>query len=342
MHENSKEIIGYIEGNDCRICGTKLLPFCFVHVGKKEMVMSSDIGFILTDEQKNNLHTVFQTWEWQYNIERSIQDINNPIVLSESDWTMQEECAVQAVQEIKLETVIASSIEEWQNKMPESVIPDSKPLAKKICYKWILEPPTLPEDAIKHKLYEQWDRFSEKFSAELSDLKKGIDVFSSEMGQNKDVSKIVVNQRLSSIEDKRLKIENEIGPTIDTVTTHDMVEKFMSIKQDFVGLENDNIGTQEREVNELEIQNKKKPMSKKKQKKQERKNRKNELEPTQKPDASKNVVLSELVPRRAIPSIGTLYEKGNASYLTIQSVDQIDEGNIIAKQYHAILVAERR
>jgi hypothetical protein len=342
LHENSKEIIGYIEGNDCRICGTKLLPFCFVHVGKKEMVMSSDIGFILTDEQKNNLHTVFQTWEWQYNIERSIQDINNPIVLSESDWTMQEECVVQEVQEIELETVIAPSIEEWQNEMPESVIPDSKLLAKKICYKWILEPPTLPEDAIKHKLYEQWDRFSEKFSVELSDLKKGIDTFRSDMGENKDVSKIVVNQQLSSIEDKCLKIENNIGSTIDTVTAHDMAEKFMSIKQDFVDLENYNIGTQEREVNELEIQNMKKPLSKKKQRKQEKKKRKNELEVAQKPDASKIVVLSELVPRRAIPPIGTLYEKGNTSYLTIQFVDQIDEGNIIAKQYHAILVAERR
>lgn len=342
LHEDSKEIIGYLEGNDCKICGTKLLPFCFANVGKREMVMSSDIGFILTDKQKTNLHTVLQTWEWQYYIERSIQDINNPIVLSESDWTMQEECKVQEVQEIELETVIASSIEEWQNKIPESVIPDSKPLAKKICYKWILEPPTLPEDAIKHKLYEQWDRFSEKFSAELSDLKKGIDVFSSEMGQNKDVSKIVVNQRLSSIEDKRLKIENKIGPTIDTATAHDMAEKFMSIKQDFVGLENDIVESQEHEVNELEIQNTKKPLSKKKQRKQDKKNRKNELEATQKPDASKNVVLSELVPRRAIPLIGTLYEKGNTSYLTIQSVDQIDEGNIIAKQYHAILVAERR
>ena len=342
LHEDSKEIIGYIEGNDCRICGTKLLPFCFANVGNREMVMSSDLGFILTDKQKTNLHTVFQTWELQYNIERSIQDVNNPIILSESDWTMQEECEVKEVQEIELETVIASSIEDWQNKIPESVIPDSKPLAKKICYKWILEPPTLPEDAIKHKLYEQWDSFSEKFSAELSDLKKGIDVFSSEMGQNKDVSKIVVNQRLSSIEDKRLKIENKIGPTIDTATAHDMAEKFMSIKQDFVGLENDIVESQEREVNELEIQNIKKPMSKKKQRKQEKKNRKNELEATQKPDASKNVVLSELVPRRAIPPIGTLYEKGNASYLTIQYVDQIDEGNIIAKQYHATLVTERR
>ncbi len=342
LHENSKEIIGYIEGNDCKIYGTKLLPFCFAHVGKREMVMSSDIGFILTDEQKNNLHTVFQTWKWQYHLERSVHDINDPIILSESDWTMQEECEVQEVKDIELETVIAPSIEEWQNEMPRSVIPDSNPLAKKVCYKWILEPPTLPEDAMKHKVYGQWDGFSEKFSTELFDLKKRIDTFSSGMDGNKGVSKILVNQQLSSIEDRRLKIENKIGPTIDIATANDMVEKFMSIKQDFADLENDNIGTQERDVNELEIQNTKKPMSKKKQRKQEKKNRKNELEATQKPDASKNVVLSELVPRRAIPLIGTLYEKGNTSYLTIQYVDQIDEGNIVAKQYHATLVAERR
>ena len=58
LHEDSKEIIGYLEGNDCKICGTKLLPFCFANVGKREMVMSSDIGFILTDKQKTNLHHV--------------------------------------------------------------------------------------------------------------------------------------------------------------------------------------------------------------------------------------------------------------------------------------------
>lgn len=342
VHEESKKIIESIKGNNCKICGTKLLPFCFAHAGMSEMVMSSDIGFILTDEQKNNIHTIFKTWEWQYHQKGFIQDIDNPIILSESDWTAQEVREVQEIQEIELETVIAPSIEDWQNEMPESLIPDSNPLSKKIHYKWTLKPPTLPEDARKHKLYEQWDSFSEKFDTELSDLKKGIEAFHSEIDEDKGVSKILVNKKLSAIEDRRLQIEKIMGATIDTATAPDMVEKLMSIKQDFADLENENAGTQEHEENELEIQNKKKPLSNKQRKKQEKRNRKNELEATQKQDISNNVVLAELVPRRAIPPIGTLYEKGNTSYLTIQSVDQIDEGNMIAKQYHATLVAERR
>ena len=341
VHDNSKNIIESIEENDCKICGTKLLPFCFAHVGMREILMSSDMGFILTDDQKDNLNTAFQMWQWQYQPEGLIQDINRPIILSESDWTTLEKHEVQEVKDIKLEDVIAPSFEDWQNERPESEIPDSKHLAKRTCYRWTLKPPTLPEDARRHKLYGQWDRFSDKLNAELSELKKEMNTFHTKLDENKSLSNIIVKQKLSTIEGSLLQIEKEVEPTINTGTATDIVETFMSIKQDFLDLISKDGTSQEGEENELEVQKKNKSKSKKKQKNRN-KNSKNELEATRKPDDSKNTTLSELIPRKPIPPIGTLYERGNTSYLTIQYVDQIDEGSVIAKQYHATLVAEQR
>lgn len=329
VHEKSKNILEYFEGDGCDIFGTDLLPFCLAKVGMKEMVMSSDVGFILTHKQKDYLHNLFQLWQWQYRSEKLIKDVYHPIILNESDWTKAEIQDAKDFQQIKLGNVISPSIEDWQNFKPENKIPELKPLAKKICYKWTLEPPSLPEGSKKHKLYDMWDYFSKELNREISELKKVIDIYRSDKG-NKGITKITTNKKLSEIEGRITQIEKELNDISDTSIATDIIKRLNLLKQDLSKFNSENKDEGKLEENELETLNKSKHQSKK---------RTNELEALRKNNKSNNVDLSNKVPSRSIPSIGMLYENGNNSYLVIRYIDEIEEGVRIAKEYHAKLVA---
>jgi len=288
------------------------MPFCCIGLDKY-ILFKEDIGFILTDEQKNSFLNTFSLCEWRYHTEGRIKDINNEIIFYNTDWKNGKTISDSEVK--SLGVLNSRTLEEWVKGKPDPVIPDEILLTRSIEYEWTLKPPDLPEKAAKHRLYNKWASFEKDMRDEINEL---FDEIKTIKADKNTLEKITKEKKFSEWENELNNIRNKDWKLeLSKATLEEALKKINDIRTE-IKKESEK-ASDKTDENEIEASKSKKEKTQNK----ENKNKKRKFE----------------IPYKPLPSIGELYELGNDAYLAIGYVDEIEKAKNIAEEYHAKLVA---
>ena len=347
--EYAKSIISGTCSPETEIYGEKAIPFSHLATSGHSIIFSHDLGFVLSTEQETLLKRIFQCWKWKFHGPSRLSDIKSPVVLFEDTWDNPETKEVCESTNINLSSIEAPTLKDWINKKPEPEIPISRTLSLQLVYHWELKPPTLPKNASKHRLYKQWEIFTGQFRnrvdfarKDLNSVKEDLSKFDSIMKQ-KDITRLEREiDELASIDwsqeaemsgaDKRLSQLNDIFKEIEEI----------------IGIQAENNVTPEKGENELDVtrksENNKKDRREKSQKTWKGKDKtpaeENEIEVSRNRLKSGHQEIS--IPKKPLPSLGSLFEEKNNTYLAIIHTDEINTAEEISKKYNAKLVAYLR
>ena len=282
------------------------------------IVFGWDLFIILTETQRNALKQQRPIFGNRYYPEKEIGDIKGTVLLESSNWDVPNFHDIQSITSSHLNDVQALSIEDWMTNQPKPDFPDEPQLARKITYTWNLLPPRTPKKAKKHRLYDQWEKFDkqvEKFIEQLiGDISQAI---SQEKGfKLKKTTRIIKKSQWESwISDLRSYENLQWRYQKDITDVKRIMEKIANIKSEFAhdisGIKSDKKAEEKNELEEFFSL------------------------------SDKSNIMNIAIPHETVPKFGVLYEHGPQLYLAIQSVEQYDESQAIARKHKATIVAKR-
>lgn len=319
IEEKTKDLILDLDPKETSLLGTK--DNIIGHLDGTQsgndisVVFDWDYSIILDESQKEDFKKYLSEPEWEYNTKKKISDIKNEILLKNDNWDETKTKQIQDIGEKKLDDVNSDSIKNWINNEPEPAIPDFGGLYKQISYKWTLHPPYLPKGSKKHRLYKKWDEFDRRLNNKIELTIKEMEKAKEEIDQlkMKKRKKIITKDKidneikeLNKIKDENWRYKRDKSDVDRALSKLDNIIKEVKGK-----IEGVDIIKEENKTNELQAilnlgHNKKKIK----------------------------------VPYKTIPSAGTLYEKGNQSYITIQDTDEIDKVKLSTKNHRAKIVVK--
>lgn len=339
--ERMKKDLNYTSLSEKKVYGASYLPFSLLRTGNKEYVFKPDIGFVCNADQKRRIIKDFpsQSWPLSYHTEKAISSIDGAVILTDDNWDALSPRTIEESVHVPLESIRASSIEEWRNP-PEPKPNDKLYLARSIEYSWSVEPPYAPPSAREDKLYQRWNDFESKFKKQVKECLEEVRRAISRENRYPKILAVFIAKSSSWKEwEKELEsfLEKDWKKEYDRANVIAAIEKLEDINQNL-----------KKDVSELNERNKKKDdedeseqkTTEKKSKAEKNKDKDEEdaLEAFYNMPKSKNS-LKSIVPEKTLPSIGTLYDDSGRKYLAIKNIRDLEEANRIKNKYQAKIVA---
>lgn len=348
--EYAKSIVSETCCPETEIYGEQVIPFSHISTSVHSIIFSHDLGFILSPEQETLLKRIFLCWKWKFHGPSKLSDIKSPVMLFEDTWDNPEIKGVCESTDIILSPIEAPTLKDWINKKPEPEIPISRTLSLKLVYRWDLKPPMPPNNSSKHRLYKQWEIFVNRFKNRvesarkyLNSVKEDLSNFDSILKQ-KDISRLEREiDELASIDWSK---EAEMSGADKKISQLNDIFKRIS---EIIGSKDENNETLEESENELDVTRKSKDNKKSRKEKRQKNNGmgrgktpadENEIEVSRNRLKSSQQEIS--IPYKPLPSLGSLFEEKNNTYLAIRHTDEINTAEEISKKYNAKLVADLR
>ncbi|NMC67488.1 MAG: hypothetical protein GYA61_04585 [Spirochaetales bacterium] len=348
LTKKAKDIIAEMDLSNSKIFATDSIKFGYMHLSniKKDIkvIFDWDYGIILTDEQLNYIKTGLPSVQWEYHDKKKLEEILDEVILENDNWNKPNPLKIKEKGTINLENQFSNTIEEWIKNLPEPLEFKLKEYFREVTFQWLLFPPTLPNEAKKHKLYDSWDNFEkkvkEKIDKDIKDMQSFIEKL--KLPYLQETKKIVKISKIKDLIDELLKIKvDKLKSLSDINEVKIEIDKIKNVREEYLNLIDQclsEIKAAKEEDKESQKEMSEKEKSKLKELEKRRKEETNELSEIVK---LKNKLEKLEPPARTLPNVGVLYEHNNNLYLLIEYIEEIDLGLKVAKEYGAKLVAKK-